>query len=116
MATLTIEGGDLVVRLSTLEKLGAFAGDVRVPLSLVRAARMTEAPYSELRGIRVGTGIPFVIVLGRMYYSGGKDFVAVYGKGSTAIIELDAAHPYRRLLVSGVDPQTVVEIAQRAEG
>lgn len=116
MATLTIEGEALVVRLSVLEKLGAFAGDVRVPLSHVRTARMTEAPYSELRGIRVGTGIPFVIVLGRMYYGGGKDFVAVYGQGPTAIIELDAGHPYRRLFVSGTSPETVLEIAQRAQG
>ena len=38
MARLIVEGSDLVVGLSWLEKLGAFRGDVRVPLSAVHSA------------------------------------------------------------------------------
>ena len=46
MAKLTIDGPDLVVGLSWLEKLGAFRGNVRVPLHAVRAGfnqRMADA-------------------------------------------------------------------------
>lgn len=57
MATLKLDGDDLVVELSPLEQVGAIATGVRVPRSSVTAARMTDEPYAELRGIRVGTGI-----------------------------------------------------------
>lgn len=113
MAILAIDGANLEVRLSTLEKLGALLGSVRVPLSSVTAVRVTEKPYSELRGLRVGTGLPFVVVLGRMYYSGSKDFVAIYGTGRTVIVELAAGAPYRRILVSGADTGIVDEIRAR---
>jgi hypothetical protein len=39
MAQLIVEGDDLVVRPSPLEKLGACRGDVRVPLRAVRDLR-----------------------------------------------------------------------------
>ena len=42
MARMIVEGPDLVVGLSWLEKLGAFRGDVRVPAAR-RALRRTRA-------------------------------------------------------------------------
>ena len=54
-----------MVGLSWLEKLGAFRGNVRVPLHAVRAAQADAEPWSALRGVRSpGTGIPGVIALG----------------------------------------------------
>jgi hypothetical protein len=38
MAELIVEGPELVVRLSWLEKLAALRGNVRVPLRAVRSA------------------------------------------------------------------------------
>lgn len=114
MATLAIEGSTLEVRLTALEKLGAFSGNVRVPLSSIREVHVTDKPYSELRGIRVGTGIPWVIVLGRMLYGGGKDFVAIYGTGRTAVVELAAGEPYRRIMISDADARVVDELRARA--
>jgi hypothetical protein len=43
MATLTVDGSDLVVRLSALEKIGAMRGDIRAPLASVRAVRQQHA-------------------------------------------------------------------------
>jgi len=114
MATLRIRGAELVMELSPLEKLGGFSGDVRVPLSSVRKVRMTDKPYSELRGLRVGTGIPFVIVLGRMIHRGGTDFVAVYRRDRTAIVELAEGQRYKRLYVSGADERAVDELQAAA--
>lgn len=102
-----------MVRLSALEKLGGLSGDVRVPLSQVVGARVTDRPYAELRGMRVGTGLPFVILLGRMIYLGGKDFVAIYGTGRTVVVELAAGAPYRRILVSTKDLGIADEIQER---
>lgn len=111
MAKLNVVGEELVVELSLLEKLGAFSSGVRVPLSQVTGTTTTDRPYAELRGIRVGTGIPFVIVLGRMVYSGGTDFVAIYGRAPTAIIDLAPWAPYRRIFVSNPDPAVMKRLA-----
>ncbi len=115
MATLIVDGTDLEVRLSALEKLGAFSGTVRVPLAHVVAVRVTNEPYAELKGMRVGTGIPWVIVLGRMIYPGGKDFVAIYGTGRTVVVDLAPSEAYRRILVSTDDARIAEEIAARID-
>jgi hypothetical protein len=51
MAELIVEGPELVVRLSWLEKLAALRGNVRVPLRAVRSARVDldkESPFARL--------------------------------------------------------------------
>ena len=113
MAALTIQGSELVVTLSMLEKLGALHGDVRVPLTAVTGVRLTDTPYAELRGLRVGTGVPFVIVLGRMLFRGGQDFVALYGRRRTAVIDLAPGLEFSRLLIS--EPDEAVVRALRGE-
>ena len=111
MATLKLEGDEVVVELSTMEKVGALLGDVRVPRASVTGARITEDPYRELRGLRVGTGIPYVIVLGRMVFGGGQDFVAIYRTLPTAVIDLAPGQRFARLLVSSPDPAVVAALA-----
>jgi hypothetical protein len=108
MATLRREGGEVVLKLNDLEKLGAFHGDIRVPASAVRAVRVTRTPFRELRGLRMpGTGIPGVIALGTWRFGGGRDFAAVYRGGPAVVVELDRA-PYARLIVSAHDAADVV--------
>jgi hypothetical protein len=103
MARLETEGSWLVLRLSWLERLGAFSGEPRVALSTVSTVRVSTEPWHELRGIRApGTGIPGVIALGTRVGRGGKDFCAVYGKGPAVVVELAAA-AYGRLVVSSDD-------------
>ena len=58
MARLIVDGADLVVGLSWLEKLGALRGDVRVPLSTVRSAELEPHPFAALRGSASGPGSP----------------------------------------------------------
>ena len=112
MATLKLDGDDVVVELSRLEQIGALMSGVRVPRSSVTAARLTDDPYSELRGIRVGTGLPFVIVLGRMVFRAGTDFVAIYGTRRTAVIDLAPGSRFARLLVSSPDEAVVSTLAR----
>lgn len=113
MATLKLEGDDVVVELTALEKVGALLGGVRVPRARVTSARMTDDPYRELRGVRVGTGLPYVIVLGRMIFSGGQDFVAIYRTRPTVVIDLAPGSAFARLLVSSPDPSVVAALADR---
>lgn len=103
MAKLVLEGDDLVVRLSPLEKLGALRGDVRVPLATVRTVRASDDPWSELRGIRApGTGLPGVISLCTRRGPGIRDFAAVYQKGPAVVVEMEGAD-FNRLVVSCAD-------------
>ena len=114
MATLRIEGSELQIELSTLEKLGALSRGVRVPLSSVSSVRVSQKPWRELRGLRVGTAVPFVVLLGRMYYRGGADFVAMYGNRPTAIVELRDGAPFKRLFVTDAAPSVVDQLRAAA--
>ena len=106
VASLVEDGDDLVVRLSLLEKIGAFRRrDLRVPRSSVREVRTTERPFAELRGMRApGTDFPWLLLLGRWQRKEGLDFAAVYRGRQAVVIDLGAAAwPWVRLVVSVPD-------------
>ncbi|MCU4186025.1 hypothetical protein K6U06_16775 [Acidiferrimicrobium sp. IK] len=115
MPGLGIDGDDLVVRLSRWEKFWAFHGEVRVPLSAVRAVAVAERPWSELRGWRsTGTGFPGVGALGTRRHGAGRDFVALRKTGPAVQVDLNG-NAFERLVVSAADaPAVVSEIATAA--
>jgi hypothetical protein len=111
MAQLRVHGDELVVGLSPLEKLGAFRGDVHVPLAAVRSARVSDRPWSELRA--PGTGFPGIISLCTRRGSGVLDFAAVYRGGPAVVVDLKGAH-FDRLVVTCNDADNVVRRIERA--
>ncbi len=112
VAEIVIDGADVVVKLSALEKLGAIHGDVRVPRSDVSGCRLAENPWSELRGIRSpGTGWPGVISLCTRRGPGFRDFAAVYRNRPAVVIELEGAE-FNRLVVSVKDETFAQELAK----
>jgi hypothetical protein len=112
MAKVIVDGPDLVVRLSPLEKLGAFHRDVRVPLRAVLSAQAEPHPWQAVRGIKAaGTGIPRVAILGTRYFKSGRDFVVLVARRPAIRVELSDEAPYEQLLLSVRDPEsTLVEI------
>ncbi len=116
MTRLNVEGDDLVLNLSGLEKIEGFHGDIRVPVSSVREVRCTDDPWSELRGIRApGTGVPWVISVGTRRGGGVKDFAAVHGQGSAMVVELEGAD-YGRLVVTEEDAESAASDLRRQLG
>lgn len=115
MARLSVDGDELVLDLSGLEKVEGFHGDIRVPLASVRQVRFVDDPWPELRGIRApGTGVPGVVAVGTRRGSGIKDFAAVHGQGPAIVVELDGAD-FDRLVVTEDDAESVAaELRQRA--
>ncbi len=111
MAELLIDSGLLRVRLSALEKLGALRGDITIPLVTVTAVRVSDDPWSELRGIRApGTGLPRVISLCTRRAKGIRDFAAVYGRAGRAVVIETSGAEFDRLVISRDD---AAETAQR---
>lgn len=109
MARVTVKGSDLVVGLSIWEKVAALGGDVRVPLSAVRAVDVEPDPWAALRGARApGTGLPGVIAYGKRRSSGGRDFAAVLGRRPAVRVDLDDSAPFGRLVISVSDAEATV--------
>jgi len=78
-----VDGTELVLHLTGVEKAEGFHRDIRVPLSAVSAVRVVDSAWQgELRGMRApGTGLPDVIAVGTRRGGFGKDFAAVHGTG-----------------------------------
>ncbi len=109
-----IAGGDMLrVHLWYLGRVGAVVpGDLWLPLTAVRSARMTEKPWAELRGERSpGTCLRGVVALGTFKHIYGRDFVALYGRGPGVVVELDGMR-FMRLLISRQDAELVAEQIQ----
>lgn len=113
MATLLVDGSDLLVKMAELEKFEAMHADLRIPLRAVRTVRVVDDAWPELRGIRApGTGIPGVIAVGTRRGSFGKDFAVVHGREQAIVVELDGA-AYSRVVVTTPDADGVAAEIQR---
>lgn len=112
MAAVALDGPEVVVRLSPMEKMGALHGDVRLPRAAVLAARVADAPMTEVRGLRMpGSALPWVVALGTWRRRGAKDFVAVRHRHPGVVVELDPHQAgFSRLLVSVADPEETVRL------
>jgi len=113
MATLNVNGGDLVVHLSPLERLGMFRGDVRVPLTAVRSVGIEPHPWQDLhrrRTVRIspGVGIPGIAALGARGFGGARAFTAVYGQRPAVRIDLDPSAQFGHLLITVADPEAAM--------
>jgi hypothetical protein len=117
MATVTVDGPDLVVSLSWKEKMGALHGSVRVPVSSVQSAVVELTPWNAIRGVKfAGTGIPGRTALGVRQSREGKDFTAVHPGQPAVRIDLDKKSPYSRLIVSVPAPESTVAAVSAAAG
>lgn len=81
----------MVADMSWTEYLGAFTiccgvCQVKVPLSAVKSVRSVANLWDERRGIRVGSGIPWVFLLGSTWFCSGK--IAIHPAIHPAILSL----------------------------
>lgn len=106
MVQIIIDNHHIILIKSFWEKVFSFSwcccvcGSLDLPLSAIKRYWLSDNLWSELRGIRVGTGIPGVIALGNRVYCDGKDYTAVYSKKGI-VIEFDPSQsPYQRWIIS----------------
>ncbi len=117
MARVDIFEDTLLLQLSLWERLGGFVrGDARIPLTAVRRARVVEAPWVELRGMRSpGTRLSKRSAVGTWRFSGGKDFAAIHGRGPGVVVEL-VGLDFARLVFSSSEAETVAAWINESAG
>jgi hypothetical protein len=114
MARFEVQEGQLQLVFSSLEVLGGLRQGASVPLAQVESVQVAAEPWSILEGLRVGTGMPWVIVLGTMLRRGANDVVAVYGRKPVVVVQLKAGAPWQRLIATVEEPEAVASRLQRA--
>ena len=90
MAKVLEQGNQVILKLSTWEKIGGLHKDLVVSKNQLLSKTVFQNPWSKevLKGVRApGTGIPFKILLGTMRYKGGKDFTAIYKRRPVTVYE-----------------------------
>jgi hypothetical protein len=110
VASLEVQSGELVVRLSGVEQAAAMRREVRVPLAAIKRVCTESDPWGALRGVRApGTGIPGVVAYGvRRVTGGAPDFAAIHGCGPAVRIDLGPGAPFGRLVVTVDDAERAV--------
>ena len=86
MAELLVDGDDLVLRLTGLERVEAVHGDLRAPLASVRSIEVLEDAHQPAdHGIKVGERLPGVSEVATIYGRGSRLFAAVHHDTPSAI-------------------------------
>jgi len=107
VASLVVEGDQLVVRLSTAEHLESLRGDVSVPLSSVRSVEILENAMGAIHGIRFGTGVPGILAVGTFTSPSTRIFGVVHHaeRRGVRVTLIDAE--FDELVISCRDPEGV---------
>jgi len=97
MAHLVINEGRARLQLSILEALGAIRISPEIALSEIESVEVVPNPWTSqvLMGFRIGTGFPYLVLLGTMKYVKGKDFCAIYRRRPNAVVTLKSG-PFKR--------------------
>ena len=89
MANVSVEDQKLLIKLSPTEKIESLRfHDFAIKLPNVVDAYITQSPFDELSGLRVGTGIPHVICVGTWYSGRSTVFAAIHGNSTAIVVSL----------------------------
>ncbi|MGH9067924.1 MAG: hypothetical protein ACRD0J_10610 [Acidimicrobiales bacterium] len=111
MADLRVEGDELVLHLTGMEKVEGVHGDLRVPISAVSGIEVLDdahTPAGIRAGVKLGTRIPGVIEVGTVQGLTSRIFAAVHHDTPRGVrVRLEGA-TYDEWIVGCADPESVV--------
>jgi hypothetical protein len=120
MAELSVDGDQLVVRLTFGEKVWGLHGNMRLPLSAVTRVSVVDSVWIELRGWRMaGVALPGRVALGTRKHGTGYDFTAIHRQLPVIQVDFNGLPRYERLVVSvpeGADAATEADRIAAAAG
>ena len=76
MPRIDLSDDQLIIQLSPSEKLAAFHGDVKVSGIAIRGAAVMDKKWWTTLGLRIGTGLPGLIIAGTFIQPGDRAFVS----------------------------------------
>lgn len=111
MAHLEVDSGLVRLRLSLWESLGAIRTSPEIAVTEIESVEVVANPWTNqlLKGVRIGTGIPFVVLLGTMKYLSGKDFCAIYKRRPNAVLTLKSG-PFKRWIFEIKDMKEIEDL------
>jgi hypothetical protein len=111
VAELEAGDGELVLRLSAVEKAEAIHTDLHVPLSAVRGVEVVDDALEMTRintGLKVGMRVPGTATVAAVRRPGHKMFVAVHHDTPRGVRVLLEGDSYDEWIVGVADPESVV--------
>ncbi|HBQ95348.1 MAG: hypothetical protein M1294_11905 [Firmicutes bacterium] len=110
MAELILDGSDLVLKLSTLEKMEGVHGDIRVPLSSVQSIAIVEDVIHAVHGLKMpGSRIPGVFAMGTFMSRNNTIFAIVHHQNKRGVqVRLQGAK-YDALIVGVEEPEKLMK-------
>lgn len=107
MASITVDGLHVRVTFPMQEKVLGLVRDYEVPVSAVVGAREVGRWRDDVRGLRVGLGLPGVWLLGRWISRGHRQLVALRRNRPAVYVEL-RDQKFDELLIECDDPDGVI--------
>ncbi len=108
MAELQVEGDELVMRLSGLEKAESLHGDLRAPLSMVKGVEVLDDAVHAVHGLRApGTRLPGYMAVGTFHSKGSSAFAVVHHDTPRGVRVRLEGTGYDDWIVGCVDPEAV---------
>jgi hypothetical protein len=107
VARLLIDDRRVTVVLSPVEKLQALHGNVTVPRTSVVGARRVPDGMAEVSEIKIGTGLPGVMLVGTTRDGNGVTFAVCRGRRPAVVLHL-AGQSYDRIIVTVDNPDELV--------
>jgi hypothetical protein len=114
MASVTVDGTQLIVEIAGVDKILALKRKLTIDLAHVRGATFDPGAVREPKGIRApGAHVPGVIVAGTFRRDGERTFWDVHNGDKAVVIEL-VDDEYDRIIVEVDDPRGVVQAVNAA--
>jgi hypothetical protein len=107
MASITVDGLTVRVTFPTREKLLGLVRNYEAPVSSVVGAREVGTWRGDVRGLRVGLGLPTIWLLGNWIGRGHRQLVALRRNRPAVYVALHG-EKYDELLIETPDPETVL--------
>jgi len=111
MAELEVQGDELILRLSGIEKTEAVHRDLHVPLAAVRSVEVLDDALEMTHvdtGFKVGMRVPGRATVAVVRRPGRKMFVAVHHDTPRAVRVLLDGASYDEWIVGAADPESVI--------
>lgn len=110
MATIRIDGDEVVITLTRFEHVFGFLRDRRIPRSLITEVAVEPEPFRAIRGIRApGLAVPWRVAIGTWRGRRGRMFVCARAHEPALRLVTPADHAFQAYVVSVDDASALAE-------